>query len=388
MKISSAVKLLLVLCAGMLSVMRPPSLAAGTLLIADFDSGNPQNTLGGAFNVWGKDPDDASQWCRMSFDDNEKEGDAGRSLRLEYSVDSEREAYNGLWMKLNDLDLSRMKYLVFSIKGDAGAGFPGCVTVELKTKNKTGVVHVPGITDRWRRVVIPLEKFRDIRDRSKVSELTVVFVDELSSSKKGCVFLDNILVTDEAPPWAGEAPPAVCLITNFDDRVKVNERGGRFDVWSREAGGMTDPKQYCHISFDPAIRRGKTGCSLKIVYALGTAKSSCDGLWMQLGDLDASSYRYLVFFVKGDKTLGYTRRMRVELKGAAGTGSCVVEGIRSGWKRVAIPLRAFRGINDFKNLREFVIIFDVETVTKPAGVIYIDNVMFLKSLGTDEREGS
>lgn len=78
----------------------PRSAPAETIRIDDFDSRRPQNLLGGAFGVWGKDPGDASQWCKMSFDAKEKIGQKGSSLKLEYSVESKQEAYNGLWMKL------------------------------------------------------------------------------------------------------------------------------------------------------------------------------------------------------------------------------------------------------------------------------------------------
>jgi len=360
---------------------------AGTIGIDDFDAGKPQNLLGGAYGAWGKDPNDASQWCRMSFDRTEKIGEKGASLKLEYSVASQQEAYNGLWMKLNGLDLRAMKYLVFSVKGDALRGFTKCITVELKTKDKTARVNVTGISDRWKKVIIPLEKFSDIRDRSRVSEMTIVFTDVLSSAKKGCIYIDNLYCTDTDIAGTGEAPPRRYLVTDFDDAVRVNERGGRFDVWSRAIGGMSDPRQTCEISFQPGGAQGGSGKALKIAYALGAAKSSCDGVWMQLGDFDASAYRYLVLYVRGDRKRGYTRRLKLELKGAGGTGVYVVEGIQSGWKRVAVPLRMFQGIKDFKNLREFVIIFDAETVTRPSGTVYIDTVQFLKTL-QDERRGS
>lgn len=368
-------------------LLSPRGIPAETIRIDDFDSQRPQNLLGGAYGVWGKDPGDASQWCKMSFDAKEKIGTKGSSLKLEYSVESEQEAYNGLWMNLQGLDIRHMKHLVFWVKGDAGSGFSKCLTVELKTPGKTGKVNVTGISDRWKKVVIPLEKFSGISDRSSISELTVVFVDVLSSAKKGCVYLDDLYFTDAETPGPGDGSPRRCLVTDFDDRVRVNELGGRFDIWRRSAGGLSDPHQTCGISFEPGGPAGGGGYALKIEYALGSSKSSCNGVWMQLNDFDARAYRYLVFYVRGDRKRGFTRRLKLELKGPGGSGSCIVAGIKTEWKRVVVPLRLFQGINDFKNLQEFVIIFDAETVTRPAGVIYIDTVQFLKTL-KDERRGS
>ena len=111
-----------------------PVFAAGDeLVIADFDTGDKPNNIGGDFGAWDKDPNDDTQGTEMAFEPNDALGDpAGYSLRLDYDVDSPNPAYNGFWMKVNGEDLSKYNTLKLWIKGDAKAGFTKRIKLELK----------------------------------------------------------------------------------------------------------------------------------------------------------------------------------------------------------------------------------------------------------------
>jgi len=41
--------------------------AGKALVVADFDTGDKPNNLGGDFGAWDKDPNDESQGCQLSF---------------------------------------------------------------------------------------------------------------------------------------------------------------------------------------------------------------------------------------------------------------------------------------------------------------------------------
>ena len=84
----------------------PAAASANELVIADFDTGDKPNNIGGDFGGWDKDPNDESQGCQMSFDTDDSQGDSsGYSIRLDYDVDSPNPAYNGFWMKLKKYPL-------------------------------------------------------------------------------------------------------------------------------------------------------------------------------------------------------------------------------------------------------------------------------------------
>jgi len=167
--------------------------AANELVIADFDTGDKPNNIGGDFGGWDKDPNDESQGTQMSFDTDDSQGDAsGYSIRLDYDVDSPNPAYNGFWMKLENLDATPCKNLVMYVKGDPELGFTSQFKVELKTKTETGSYLVTGVTDTWQKVTIPLNKFAGLTSKKDLTELVIVFDDTNSTEKMGAINIDNI----------------------------------------------------------------------------------------------------------------------------------------------------------------------------------------------------
>jgi hypothetical protein len=168
--------------------------AGNELVIADFDTGDKPNNIGGDFGAWNKDPNDTTQGCNMSFDQDDAEGAAsGYSLRLDYNVDSPNPAYNGFWMKFNGEDATAYNTLNFFVKGDAKAGYTKRFKIELKDMtNKPSAYIVSGVTDKWQKVSIPFEKFRKIENWNSLNEFVIVFDDINSSPKKGSILIDDI----------------------------------------------------------------------------------------------------------------------------------------------------------------------------------------------------
>jgi hypothetical protein len=173
--------------------------AANELVIADFDTGDKPNNIGGDFGGWDKDPNDESQGTQMSFDTDDSQGDAsGYAIRLDYDVDSPNPAYNGFWMKLNGEDATAYNTLNFFVKGDAKAGYTKRFKIELKDMtNKPSAYIVSGVTDQWQKISIPFEKFRRIENWNSLNEMVFVFDDINSSPKTGSILLDQITLSKE-----------------------------------------------------------------------------------------------------------------------------------------------------------------------------------------------
>jgi len=166
---------------------------SGDLLIADFNSGEKPNNIGGDFGAWNKDPADFTQGCTEAFDSANRHGDAGFSMKLDYSVDSKNPAYNGFWMSLNGIDASKYDNLSLWVKGDPKTGYTTVFKVELKNAAKQiGRYYITNVTDQWQQVVIPLSEFKGLTDLSNMTELVIVFEDRVASNKKGVVYVDDI----------------------------------------------------------------------------------------------------------------------------------------------------------------------------------------------------
>ncbi len=173
--------------------------AENELVIADFDTGDKPNNIGGDFGGWDKDPNDESQGTQMSFDTDDAKGEAGGySIRLNYDVDSPNPAYNGFWMKLNGEDATAYNTLNIYVKGDAKAGYTKRFKIELKDmSNKPSAYIVSGVTDQWQKISIPFEKFRRIENWNALNEVVIVFDDINSSPKTGSILIDDISLSKE-----------------------------------------------------------------------------------------------------------------------------------------------------------------------------------------------
>ena len=182
-----------------MGIVSQPVMAASELVIADYDTGDKPNNIGGDFGAWDKDPNDETQGSQISFEPDDALGDpAGYSIRLDYDVDSPNPAYNGFWMKLNGEDGSNYNTLSFYLRGDPNMGFTRRVKVELKDmSNRPSPYIVSGVSDQWKRFSIPFEKFRRIKDWTSLNEFVIVFDDINSNPKAGTLYLDHVVFSRE-----------------------------------------------------------------------------------------------------------------------------------------------------------------------------------------------
>lgn len=163
------------------------------LMLADFDSGEKPNNVGGNFGAWNKDPSDQTQWCREGFDNVTRHGDKGFAMKLDYSVDSPNPAYNGFWMMLPNIDGSKYDILNMWVKGDSQVGYTTVFKIELKNAaRQVGRYYVSNVSDQWQEVSIPLSDFKSLIDKTNLTEFVIVFEDRMATNKKGVIFVDDI----------------------------------------------------------------------------------------------------------------------------------------------------------------------------------------------------
>jgi len=167
------------------------------------------------------------------------------------------------------------------------------------------------------------------------------------------------------------------LVDDFDIKENFNNLKGPLGSWNVF---YSDPNQYCRDEFTDLERVGDKGYSLKLTYDVDSPFSAYNGFFTSLMDIDISGYKYLIFYIKGDKKAGFTENLNLELKNdKKQVGRMFIGGITDEWKKMVVPLGQFTGINDFKDMKEFVIVFSDIGVTKKEGVVYIDDIYFSKT---------
>ncbi|MBU1037445.1 MAG: FecR family protein [Candidatus Omnitrophica bacterium] len=165
------------------------------------------------------------------------------------------------------------------------------------------------------------------------------------------------------------------LVDDFSKKENFNNLSGPLGSWNVF---YSDPNQQCKDEFTDLERVGDSGYGLKLTYDVDSPFSAYNGFFTSLMGIDLTDYRYLVFSIKGDKKAGFTTTLNIELKNKNQIGRMSIDGITDEWEKITVPLGQFVGINDFKDMKEFVIVFSDINATKKEGVVYIDDIYFAK----------
>ncbi|MGH7897017.1 MAG: glucoamylase family protein [Candidatus Binatia bacterium] len=136
----------------------------------------------------------------------------------------------------------------------------------------------------------------------------------------------------------------------------------------------------------PCRRSGASGHCMRLRYAFESPNPSKVSFRIDLGDLDASNYDHLEFWVKGALAKGFSRSFKVgfrhpkpELPRLMEDGTAVVSGIGAEWRRIVVPLNRMAGIGEWKQLRAFFISLESRRAkSAKRGEYLIDDVALLK----------
>ena len=183
-------------------------------------------------------------------------------------------------------------------------------------------------------------------------------------------------ITAEAPKPAASKYSEEIIAANFDSGEKPNNLGGNFGAWNKDP---SDPTQWCKESFDNVTRHGDTGFAMRLDYSVDSPNPAYNGFWMTLPNFDATKYDALNLWVKGDSKAGYTTVFKIELKNASKqVGRYYVSNVGDQWQEISIPLSEFKGLIDKTSMTEFVVVFEDRMASNKKGVLYIDDIRFVK----------
>lgn len=170
---------------------------------------------------------------------------------------------------------------------------------------------------------------------------------------------------------AGAAVSEEVLVAEDFDRD-----GGVYGTWNRLPG---DLEHRCLMSLMQPGQGGKGRC-IRLSYSIDVGNGAYNGFWLKLGrggGVNLEGYKKIVFWVRGDKDAGYTKRIKLELKSQDEISKMYVEGMKDDWNRIEIELRKFVNIKKWDKMKEFVITFN-SLCTAQSGAVYVDDIYFEK----------
>ena len=197
-----------------------------------------------------------------------------------------------------------------------------------------------------------------------------------------CVFCAAFAVMFGSIPTiaSGEVnPQEEFVLADFNSVKAPNNAGDNFGAWSRE---FNDETQFTDMTFVPDDSKGNLGGhSIRLDYDVDSPTQAYNGFWMTLGKDDFTSYSILNLYVKGDKKAGFTKKVKIEFKDSNNRPSAayfMVTKITDQWQKISVPFDRFQGKNDWKNLRQFVIVFDDVDSQPKVGSVLIDQISITK----------
>lgn len=160
------------------------------------------------------------------------------------------------------------------------------------------------------------------------------------------------------------------LIADFNDVAQPVNAGGELGTWDKFP---EDNTQTCKATIVPDVYYGDKGHSWKVEYDVDSPNPAFNGIYLKFKGIDLSKYKYLTFQLKGDKAKGYPKRVKVELKTNAESGSYYISNIKGDWKKFSIPFKFFK-IKNLKDVKELTFVFEDKTSEQKTGIIYLDEI--------------
>lgn len=357
-----------------------PAFAQDAILILDDFESYPENSFHGMTDVF---PDSlGSDIERLPLQNFEAFRHKGKSLRLDYKLSADSSGFCGSVSELPSIDLSGFGYLSFWIKSKNGGDM---VRIELERENgeksKLSVWdYLPcGPSRQWQKVVIPLDDFWNLSERTDIVKLVISFESRSSylseSPFDGEIYLDDFL--------CGKYFPGYVKFDSFNDKLPGNATGannGNFsdtlDFYSSELACDNFSQYPCDCHLKLHFNNGEEARFGGYFAILGGGENG----WTKIGH-DVSQYDslHLKAFASNDAT--NPGNFKVELK---------QDSLNYYWTRILginTDVQAFsKAISDFNvegnpvEISEFTIVFEKNFQFVNVGEVAVDEIE-LRSAG-------
>ncbi len=204
------------------------------LLLHDFNRIDLTNNVGGKSEEWSVRFDLSS--AELEIFTTERHGNRENALRLSYNFASYSSPESGFRTRLNLLDATAYDHLEFWVKGEPGNGYGALFKVSLQRIRsdmpgfvENGSFIVTDITDRWKKVRVPLNIMNGIETWNQLESLIISVHPRRSGATEGVYFVDEIaLVKTERPG------------PSIHDRVIPKQK----KLWEKSLGGEDAAKPH------------------------------------------------------------------------------------------------------------------------------------------------
>ncbi|MGX2041126.1 glucoamylase family protein [Methylocaldum sp. MU1018] len=218
------------------------------LRLADFDGKTDEAALSGDWKILAE-----RQPAGVAFrlDEDRANAASGRSLHVSYALPLPTDSVDlpetggefGASLDLKGLDAADYDHLSFWVKGDPAEGFNPEFEVQFRRPDsagngmkEVGSFMVSGITDRWKRVIIPLNYMIGIKDWRQLSAFVISLPPREMRVRKGAYWVDDIALIKTGKPGPGTGDPVVAEKKKAWEDALGGEAAARSKLRERLAG--------------------------------------------------------------------------------------------------------------------------------------------------------
>ncbi|BBA37288.1 uncharacterized protein sS8_5369 [Methylocaldum marinum] len=223
------------------------------LALADFDGNTDDAVLLGEWKAIAK------RWpgsVAFRLDPGSSSAAPGRSLRVDYALPPSDDSVDlpetrgefAASLALRGLDAADYDHLSFRVKGDPAEGFNPEFEVQFhgtepagSGMKEVGNFMVSGITDQWKRVVVPLNYMIGIRNWKQLSAFVISFPPREMGVHKGAYWVDDIALIKTGKPGPGTGDPVVAEKKKAWEDALGGEAAARPKLRERLAGWPASP---------------------------------------------------------------------------------------------------------------------------------------------------
>lgn len=171
------------------------------------------------------------------------------------------------------------------------------------------------------------------------------------------------------------------VIFDMDKWQTVNNLG---DAYGAFDANPNDKESSIRLTLKKDKDLHKKGYYFKVTYDVESSQVSYNGVWTKLRTLDLSKFKAVALTIRGDKEKGFSEIFKIEIKDKKTKIEGYIEDISDKWKKCILSFEDFQGPVedlDYKNIKEFVFVFEDRVMTKKTGRYYIDDIIFIPKKG-------
>lgn len=167
------------------------------------------------------------------------------------------------------------------------------------------------------------------------------------------------------------------LIADFDAQFNRDLYNSQtIGCWTLNPADITQGSRFSFESMD--VKSYGFGSCIKVRYDVECKGEAANGFFIKPQGTHISNCDLLSIWVRGSDHFGFTTRFQIGVKNDSGDKfEFMIEGVTANWQNYLLDLKDVKMLDRWATINEIYTVFDLRTVTRDKGVVYLDHFEYL-----------